>query len=109
MRQRPSAAVRNEAYSRTASENRLSRFTPPISRLNRNCRTRRISNCPGAHGGKESATSAKSRYLKNGARAAVESDLDGGSWKLVAEFTEIESGKRSERPKLADFCCRIPH
>ena len=35
-------------------------------------------------------------------RKAVEAYLDGGSWKLVAEFTEIESGKRSERPKLAE-------
>jgi DNA invertase Pin-like site-specific DNA recombinase len=26
----------------------------------------------------------------------------GGSWKQVAEFTEIESGSRSERPKLAE-------
>jgi DNA invertase Pin-like site-specific DNA recombinase len=33
---------------------------------------------------------------------AVEAHLNGGSWKLVAEFTEIESGKRSERPKLVD-------
>jgi DNA invertase Pin-like site-specific DNA recombinase len=35
-------------------------------------------------------------------RKAVEAYLDRGSWKLVAEFTEIESGKRSERPKLAE-------
>ena len=35
-------------------------------------------------------------------RRAVEAYLDGGSWKLVAEFTEIESGKLSERPKLAE-------
>jgi len=27
-------------------------------------------------------------------RGAVEAFLNGGSWKLVAEFTEIESGKR---------------
>jgi DNA invertase Pin-like site-specific DNA recombinase len=33
-------------------------------------------------------------------RAAVESYLDGGRWKLVAEYVEAESGKRSDRPKL---------
>jgi DNA invertase Pin-like site-specific DNA recombinase len=26
--------------------------------------------------------------------------LDGGSWSLVDEFTEVESGKRNERPEL---------
>jgi DNA invertase Pin-like site-specific DNA recombinase len=26
--------------------------------------------------------------------------VDGGRWQLVAEFTEVESGKRSDRPKL---------
>lgn len=35
-------------------------------------------------------------------RSAVEAYLNGGSWKLIAEFTEVESGKRSERPKLAE-------
>jgi DNA invertase Pin-like site-specific DNA recombinase len=35
-------------------------------------------------------------------RGAVEAFLNGGSWKLVAEFTEIESGKRADRPKLAE-------
>jgi DNA invertase Pin-like site-specific DNA recombinase len=33
-------------------------------------------------------------------RAAVENYLNGGDWKIVAEFTEIESGKRSDRPEL---------
>jgi DNA invertase Pin-like site-specific DNA recombinase len=33
-------------------------------------------------------------------RRAVEDYLDGGRWKLVAEFTEVESGKRSDRPEL---------
>src|ERR1700727_3227566 len=34
-------------------------------------------------------------------RAAVESYLNGGSWTLAAEYVETESGKRSDRPKLA--------
>src|SRR6476661_7555747 len=33
-------------------------------------------------------------------RKAVEDYLNGGSWKLVGEFTEVESGKRSDRPEL---------
>jgi DNA invertase Pin-like site-specific DNA recombinase len=34
-------------------------------------------------------------------REAVATYLDGGSWQLVAEFIEVESGKNNERPKLA--------
>jgi DNA invertase Pin-like site-specific DNA recombinase len=33
-------------------------------------------------------------------RAAVLSYLDGGNWTMVAEFTEIESGKHADRPQL---------
>ncbi len=33
-------------------------------------------------------------------RKAVEDFLNGGSWKLIDEFIEIESGKRDDRPKL---------
>src|ERR1700758_2912094 len=33
-------------------------------------------------------------------RKAVEDYLNGGQWKLVGEFTEVESGKRSDRPEL---------
>ena len=33
-------------------------------------------------------------------RKAVEDYLNGGRWKLVGEFTEVESGKRSDRPQL---------
>lgn len=33
-------------------------------------------------------------------RTAVAYYLNGGDWKILAEFTEIESGKRSDRPEL---------
>jgi DNA invertase Pin-like site-specific DNA recombinase len=33
---------------------------------------------------------------------SVRSYLNGGNWKLVAEVTEVESGKRNDRPKLAE-------
>ena len=34
-------------------------------------------------------------------KEAVRQYLDGGKWQLIAEFKEIESGKRSDRPELA--------
>jgi DNA invertase Pin-like site-specific DNA recombinase len=34
-------------------------------------------------------------------REAVMNYLNGGSWQLVGEFTEVESGKHSDRPQLA--------
>jgi DNA invertase Pin-like site-specific DNA recombinase len=43
-------------------------------------------------------------------RKGVEDYLNGGSWTLAAEFTEIESGKRdTNRPKLAEAMklCRM--
>ncbi len=33
-------------------------------------------------------------------RAAVAAYLNGGRWQIVDEFTEVESGKRSDRPEL---------
>jgi DNA invertase Pin-like site-specific DNA recombinase len=41
-------------------------------------------------------------------KAAVESFLNGGNWQLLGEFTEVESGKRKNRPQLeaALLLCR---
>ena len=42
-------------------------------------------------------------------REAVQSYLNGGSWRLAAEVTEVESGKRNDRPELdrALGLCRL--
>ena len=42
-------------------------------------------------------------------RKAVEDFLNGGSWKLAKEFVEVESGKRADRPVLAEVikACRL--
>jgi DNA invertase Pin-like site-specific DNA recombinase len=42
-------------------------------------------------------------------REAVRSYLNGGSWKLTGEFTEVESGKHADRPQLmqALAICRL--
>src|SRR5215204_4097354 len=42
-------------------------------------------------------------------RKAVEDYLNGGHWRLAAEVVEIESGKRNDRPKLAEALrlCRL--
>src|SRR5664280_3674352 len=33
-------------------------------------------------------------------RQAIAGYLNGGDWKIVREFTEVESGRRSDRPEL---------
>src|SRR5262249_15108341 len=33
-------------------------------------------------------------------RQAVAGYLNGGNWKIIGEFTEVESGRRSDRPSL---------
>jgi DNA invertase Pin-like site-specific DNA recombinase len=33
-------------------------------------------------------------------RAAVERFLDGGRWRITAEFTEVEGGRKADRPQL---------
>jgi DNA invertase Pin-like site-specific DNA recombinase len=42
-------------------------------------------------------------------RQAVTDYLNGGNWKIVGEFTEVESGKKSDRPELAKALamCRL--
>ncbi len=35
-------------------------------------------------------------------RAAVKAHLNGGEWKLLGEFVEVESGKNSDRPQLRE-------
>jgi DNA invertase Pin-like site-specific DNA recombinase len=42
-------------------------------------------------------------------RSAVETFLNGGRWKVINEFVEIESGSRDDRPKLAEALsvCRL--
>jgi DNA invertase Pin-like site-specific DNA recombinase len=44
-----------------------------------------------------------------GRRTAVTRFLNGGSWELVQEVVEIESGKKNDRPKLAEALrlCRV--
>ncbi len=41
-------------------------------------------------------------YGLDAQRKAVTDYLNGGSWELLGEHVEVESGKRSDRPKLAE-------
>jgi DNA invertase Pin-like site-specific DNA recombinase len=51
----------------------------------------------------------KSKLGLEAQRVTVASFLNGGDWQLVREFTEVESGKRSDRPELqaALATCRM--
>src|SRR6185437_987490 len=42
-------------------------------------------------------------------REAVSSYLNGGHWQLIQEIVEVESGKRNDRPKIAEALrlCRL--
>lgn len=42
-------------------------------------------------------------------KSAVQPFLQGGTWNLLADFTEIESGKLDRRPKLQEALrlCRV--
>ena len=55
------------------------------------------------------AKQGKSGLGLEGQRAAVMAYLNGGSWNLAAEFTEVESGKNNDRPELAKamHMCRL--
>jgi DNA invertase Pin-like site-specific DNA recombinase len=46
------------------------------------------------------ARQGKSGLGLDAQRAAVAAYLNGGDWSIVAEFTEVESGKNSDRPAL---------
>jgi DNA invertase Pin-like site-specific DNA recombinase len=46
------------------------------------------------------ARQGKSGLGLDAQRAAVATYLNGGDWTIVAEFTEVESGKNSDRPAL---------
>jgi DNA invertase Pin-like site-specific DNA recombinase len=46
----------------------------------------------------ESAAFFMARSL-NPQRQAVATYLNGGNWKIIVEFTEVESGRRADRPQ----------
>jgi hypothetical protein len=55
------------------------------------------------------AKQGKSGLGLDAQRSAVAGYLNGGAWKLLAEVVEVESGKRNDRPKLAEAMalCRL--
>lgn len=55
------------------------------------------------------ARQGKSGLGLDAQQAAVRGYLNGGAWSLAAELVEVESGKRSDRPKLAEALrlCRL--
>ena len=55
------------------------------------------------------AKQGASRLGLEAQQEAVRSYLNGGRWKMVDEVTEVESGKRNDRPALASALalCRI--
>jgi DNA invertase Pin-like site-specific DNA recombinase len=46
------------------------------------------------------ASKGKSGLGIEAQRQAVTNYLNGGNWQIIAEFTEVESGKRTDRPAL---------
>jgi hypothetical protein len=42
----------------------------------------------------------RSRLGLEAQRAAIADFLNGGQWKLVAEYAEVETGKNDDRPEL---------
>jgi DNA invertase Pin-like site-specific DNA recombinase len=55
------------------------------------------------------AKQGRSGLGREAQEASVKAHLNGGRWKLIAEFAEVESGKRSDRPELdkALAACRL--
>jgi DNA invertase Pin-like site-specific DNA recombinase len=78
--------------------------------------TARRSTAGRSHGGKfvayyrvSTAKQGQSGLGLEAQRAAVLAYLNGGNWQLVAEHTEVESGKDNDRPALASALhdCRL--
>ncbi len=60
-------------------------------------------------GRRRSQSPVGSRIPLEAQRTAVEAFLNGGNWKLVRGFTEIEFGRKNEHPRLAAAvqACRV--
>jgi hypothetical protein len=46
-------------------------------------------------------------YGLDAQRKAITEYLNGGSWELLGEYVEVESGKHNHRPKLAVLVCEV--